>query len=81
MAVLLASGTITSTLRLGIIIERRVKILTSAFTLKGTFFRLSIAFIAFFAFTIIVFCYSFYAFLIAASCSFTALFIAALACF
>ena len=81
MAVLLASGTTTSTLGLGIIIERRVEILTSAFTLRGAFVRLSIAFIAFFAFTTIVFCYSFCAFLIAASCSFTALSTAALACF
>jgi len=64
VAVLLASGTTTSTLGLGIIIERRAEILTGAF----------------FASITIVFCYSFYAFLIAASCSFIALFAAALAC-
>ena len=81
MAVLLASGTTTSTLGLGIITERRAEILTGAFTLGGAFVRLGTAFVAFFASTTIVFCYSFYAFLTAASCSFIALSAAALACF
>jgi hypothetical protein len=81
VAVLLASGTTTFTLRLGIITERCAEILTSAFTLGGAFVRLGTASIAFFASTTIVFCYSFCAFLTAASCSFTALSTAALACF
>jgi hypothetical protein len=77
----LASGTTTTTVGSGTIIERRAETFTGAFTLGRAFIGFGIAFIAFFTSATIDFYCSFYAFFAAAACSLASFSAAALAFF
>ena len=81
MADFLASGTTTTTVGSGMIIERWAETFTGAFTLGRAFVGFGTAFVAFFASATIDFCCSFCAFFAAAAYNLASFSAAALAFF